>query len=171
MTDVTTARPIAARTVALPEVWNLRAIDGPVPANIAGQSIPATVPGLVHVALLEAGLILDPYLDRNETTVTWIGQSVWEYATRFDYTPDGQDRHDLVFDGLDTFAEIVLNGSTLGRTRNQHRTYRFNIDEALREGENELIVTFASPVAEADRASLEIGYRPHTYFHPFNAIR
>lgn len=171
MTDVTTARPAAARTTALPEVWSLRALDGPVPAGIAGQTVPAAVPGLVHVALLDAGLILDPYLDRNETTVTWIGQSAWEYATRFDYAPDGHDRHDLVFDGLDTFAEVVLNGRSLGRTRNQHRTYRFSVDDALRDGENELVVTFASPVAEADRASLEIGYRPHTYFHPFNAIR
>ncbi|WP_314453716.1 glycosyl hydrolase 2 galactose-binding domain-containing protein [uncultured Microbacterium sp.] len=171
MTDVTTARPVAARTVALPEVWNLRALGGPVPAEIAGRTIPASVPGLVHVALLEAGLIPDPFLDRNETQVTWIGQSAWEYATSFTWQADGQDRHELVFDGLDTFAEIVLNGHVLGRTRNQHRTYRFGVDEALREGANELIVSFASPVAEADRASLEIGYRPHTYFHPFNAVR
>ncbi len=171
MTDVTTARPVAASTIALPEVWNLRALDGPVPVDIAGRTIPANVPGLVHVALLDAGLIPDPFLDRNETQVTWIGQSAWEYATTFTWQADGQDRHDLVFDGLDTFAEIVLNGHLLGRTRNQHRTYRLRIDEALREGENELVVTFSSPVAEADRASLEIGYRPHTYFHPFNAVR
>ncbi|MCT2085103.1 glycoside hydrolase family 2 protein [Microbacterium enclense] len=171
MTDVTTARPVASRAVALPEVWNLRAVDGPVPADIAGRTIPARVPGLVHVSLLEAGLIPDPFLDRNEHQVTWIGQSAWEYATSFTWEADGQDRHELVFEGLDTFAEIVLNGHSLGRTRNQHRTYRFGVDEALREGENELVVTFASPVAEADRASLEIGYRPHTYFHPFNAVR
>ena len=171
MTDVTTARPAAARTIALPEVWSLRALDGPVPADIAGRTIPAAVPGLVHVALLEAGLIPDPFLDRNETQVTWIGQSAWEYATGFAWEPDGHDRHELVFEGLDTFAEIVLNGTSLGRTRNQHRTYRFAIDEALREGQNDLVVRFASPVAEADRASLEIGYGPHTYFHPFNAVR
>ncbi|WP_323986742.1 glycoside hydrolase family 2 protein [Microbacterium plantarum] len=171
MTDVTTARPVAARITALPEVWDLRALDGPVPANIAGRTVPASVPGLVHVALLDAGLIPDPFLDRNETQVTWIGQSAWEYATRFVWKFDGQDRHELVFEGLDTFAEIVLNGHILGRTRNQHRTYRFGVDEALREGENELVVSFASPVAEADKASLEIGYRPHTYFHPFNAVR
>lgn len=171
MTDLATARPLAAHATSLPDIWQLRALEGPIPADIAGRTIPATVPGLVHVALLEAGLILDPYLDRNETTVTWIGQSSWEYATTFEWAPDGQDRHELVFDGLDTFAEVNLNGRTLGRTRNQHRTYRFAIDEALREGQNDLVVTFSSPVAEADRASLEIGYRPHTYFHPFNAIR
>lgn len=171
MTDITTARPLAARTTALPEVWSLRSTGGPVPTDIAGRSIPANVPGLVHDALLDAGLILDPYLDRNETTVTWIGQSAWEYATTFVWETDGQDRHELVFDGLDTFAEVTLNGRVLGRTRNQHRTYRFGVDEALHDGENELVVTFSSPVAEADRASLEIGYRPHTYFHPFNAVR
>ena len=134
MTDLATARPLAAHATSLPDIWQLRALEGPIPADIAGRTIPATVPGLVHVALLEAGLILDPSLDRNETTVTWIGQSSWEYATTFEWAPDGQDRHELVFDGLDTFAEVNLNGRTLGRTRNQHRTYRFAIDEALREG-------------------------------------
>jgi len=151
--------------------WQLRALDGPVPASIAGVVVEATVPGLVHTDLLAAGLIPDPFLDRNEHAVTWIGETDWEYSTTFEWAPDGNTRHDLVFDGLDTFATVVLNGATVGSTRNQHRTYRFGIDAHLREGVNEITVTFASPVREADRASLEIGYRPHTYSHPFNAVR
>lgn len=169
ITDTTTARPTLVRE--LHEGWSLRAVGGAVPSSFAGVSVPATVPGLVHTDLLDAGLIPDPFLDRNENLVTWIGSTDWEYRTAFPWSPDGHDRHDLVFEGLDTVATVTLNGTVIAQTRNQHRTYRVDVAALLRDGENELVVRFDSPVAAADRASLDIGYRPHTYFHPFNAIR
>lgn len=169
ITDITTARP--SRTRALHEGWSLRAVGGAIPESFSDASIPAIVPGLVHTDLLAAGLIPDPFLDRNEHKVTWIGSTDWEYRTTFDWAPDGHDRHDLVFDGLDTVARVTVNGEVIAETRNQHRTYRIDVTRLLREGENTLVVHFESPVAAADRASLEIGYRPHTYFHPFNALR
>lgn len=171
MTDITPIRAHVATATPLPTTWNLRALNGPVPEHLQRKTFPAAVPGLVHTALLSAGLIPDPYLDQNEKKVTWIGETEWEYSTSFAWAPDGHERHDLVFDGLDTIATILLNGQLLATTRNQHRTYRFSIDSFLNEGLNNLTITFASPVREADKASLEIGYRPHTYFHPFNAIR
>lgn len=171
MSSAATEQTTRQSQQVLPARWRLRALDGPVPPAVAGTVVDATVPGLVHTDLLAAGLIPDPFLDRNENAVTWIGQTDWEYATSFDWAPDGHARHDLVFDGLDTFATIVLNGHEVGSTRNQHRTYRLDIGEHLREGANDIVVTFRSPVREADRASLEIGYRPHTYAHPFNAVR
>lgn len=151
--------------------WRVRPTRGPIPESLVSMEIPATVPGLVHVDLLANSLIPDPYLDQNEKKVTWIGETDWEYSTTFDWKPDGHQHRDLVFEGLDTVATVLLNGHEIARTRNQHRTYRMRVDQFLREGANELIVRFASPVAEADRASLELGYRAHTYSHPFNAIR
>ncbi len=145
--------------------WTLRATSGDTPVDVALRSIPATVPGLVHTDLLAAGLIPDPYLDRNEQKVTWIGETDWQYRTTFTWEPDGHDHHDLVFEGLDTVATITLNGRELARTFNQHRTYRLAAHDVLVAGTNELVVHFASPVAYADQASLDIGYRPHTYFH------
>ena len=173
MTQTIDPRTLAATITSRPlhDGWSLRATRGPVPAELLSEVVPATVPGLVHTDLLTAGLIPDPYLDQNEKKVTWIGESDWEYSTSFTWSPDGQQIHELVFEGLDTVATIVLNDTEIARTRNQHRTYRFRVDEMLREGENSLVVRFASPVAEADRASLELGYRAHTYSHPFNAIR
>lgn len=167
--DTATVRPLTTRL--LHEGWSLRAVGGAVPEAFVGTSVPATVPGLVHTDLLDAGLIPDPFLDRNEHLVTWIGSTDWEYRTTFAWEPDGHERHDLVFEGLDTVATVTVNGSVVATTRNQHRTYRIDVGAVLREGENELVVHFASPVAAADLASLEIGYRPHTYSHPFNAIR
>ena len=98
----------------------------------------ATVPGCVHLDLLAAGLIDDPYVDRNELAVQWIGESAWIYRLEFDAEPDDR-RTDLVFDGIDGFATITLNGTTLGRAENQHRTYRFDVSRLLDRSGNELV--------------------------------
>ena len=169
ITTTATIRPATIRT--LHDGWSLRATDGPYPTELANRVIPATVPGEVHTALLAADLIPDPYRDRNEELLRWIGQSDWEYRTAFDWSPDAHDRHDLVFEGLDTVATVLLNGHEIASTRNQHRTYRIDVNAMLVDGSNDLVVRFGSPVKYADQASLDIGYRPHTYFHPFNAIR
>lgn len=158
-------------TRSLHEGWTVRAAGGPVPAAVSGRSVPATVPGCVHTDLLAAGLIPDPYLDDHEHLVAWIGRCDWEYRTTFAWSPDGHERHDLVFHGLDTVAVVTLNGHELARTANQHRTYRLDARAALVDGANELVVRFGSPVRYADRQSLELGYRPHTMHHPYNAIR
>ncbi|KIU03831.1 beta-mannosidase [Frigoribacterium sp. MEB024] len=151
--------------------WSLRSTAGPVPPEIAAVDVPATVPGTVHTDLLAAGLIVDPYLDANEHLLAWIGQADWSYTSSFDWRPDGHDRHELVFAGLDTVATVLLNGEVVAETRNQHRTYRVAVDGRLREGSNDLEVRFGSPVAYADAQSLALGYRPHVNHHPYNAIR
>ncbi|MFC8191528.1 glycoside hydrolase family 2 protein [Cellulomonas sp. NPDC057328] len=164
--------PTTVRTQRdLHDGWTLRAVGGPVAADVAGRTVPATVPGSVHTDLLAAGLIVDPYLDDHEHLLAWIGRCDWEYRTTFPWTPGGQDRHELVFEGLDTVATVTLNGREVARTANMHRTYRVDVGPLLREGDNELAVVFASPVRHADRQSLALGYRPQVNKHPFNAIR
>ncbi len=164
----TTSLPVVR---ALTEGWVVEAASGPIPDALVGRRVDATVPGSVHTDLLAAGLIVDPYLDDNERHLAWIGASDWVYRTTFAWSDEGLDRADLVFEGLDTVARVELNGTVLGDTANMHRTYRFGVRELLVEGENELTVRFSSPVKYADRMSLELGYRPHVNFHPYNAIR
>jgi beta-mannosidase len=152
--------------------WTVRAVAGDVPARVAGARFPATVPGCVHTDLLQAGLLPDPYLDLNETLVQWVGQADWRYETTF--TGLGArlgERTDLVFHGLDTVARVELNGVAVAETRNMHRTYRFEVGPLLQDAENELAVTFRSPVKAADQFSEELGRRPHVNHHPYNAIR
>ena len=151
--------------------WSVRVVDGPAPEQIAGRAVAATVPGSIHTDLLAAGLIADPYLDDNEHLQAWIGACDWEYRTTFEWRDEGFDRAELVFEGLDTVARVELNGTVIAETRNMHRTYRAEVRSLLQHGDNELRVTFASPVRYADRESLEQGYRPHVNHHPYNAIR
>jgi beta-mannosidase len=151
--------------------WTVRAVSGPIPAAISGIAIPASVPGCVHTDLLAAGLIEDPFDGANETDQQWIGDTTWRFETAFEWTDDGAARHDLVGAGLDTIATIEVNGVVVGRTQNQHRSYRFDIGGALRGGRNTIAVEFAAPVPTAVARSIEHGPRPHANHHPYNAIR
>ena len=163
--------------LSLTDSWTLRAVGGPVPAEVAAATVAATVPGCVHTDLLADGLIPDPLLDRNEARVQWIARADWQYRTIFDWNPDADADHrdgdelDLVALGLDTVATIELNGAVVGRTGNMHRSYRFPVADLLRSGGNELTVTFASALTAAERSSEELGPRPATVEHPINALR
>jgi beta-mannosidase len=146
----------------------------PLPAawrGIGERPVPATVPGEVHVDLLAAALIPDPFDADAETRLAWIGSTSWTYRASFDWGGEQQSRHDLVAEGLDTVATITLNGQEVARTANQHRSYRFDVSELLVAGHNELEISFAAPVIEAQVRSSELGDRPRAYGHPFNAIR
>ncbi|GIF67222.1 beta-mannosidase [Asanoa ishikariensis] len=154
--------------------WTLMPASGAEvpPEVVAVGPIPATVPGCVHTDLLAAGLIPDPFHDRNETALHWIGETTWHYATTFAWHgPGGHDRVDLVCAGLDTVAEIELNGVPLGSTANMHRSYRFDVRDGLRPGSNELRIVFRPAREYARHWQRELGDRPNAYPEPFNFIR
>ena len=103
-------------------------------------------PTNVHLDLLHHKLIPDPYIGKNELDVQWIGETVWVYKTTF-ASPDvpSTGKAVLAFDGLDTFATVVLNGETILETDNMFIPERVDITKVLKtEGENELVITFDS---------------------------
>jgi beta-mannosidase len=154
--------------------WTVRAVDGPVPdrqSALLSSPVPATVPGEVHTDLLTAGVIPDPFDGDDESRLSWIGRTGWSYRTTFDWESDGHRIQELVAEGLDTAARITLNGTELGRTWNQHRSYRFDVTSVLVAERNELVIEFAAPVDTARRLSEESGPRPHANHHPYNALR
>ncbi|HET6705366.1 glycoside hydrolase family 2 protein, partial [Amycolatopsis sp.] len=150
--------------------WRLTAVSGPVPDVVAGRTVPATVPGSVHLDLLDAGLIDDPYADRVEAGLAWMHRTHWRYTLDFAAEP-AADRADLVFEGLDTVATIRLNGTVLGRTANMHRSHRFDVRGLLRDGGNQLTVDLRPALEHAEAVERALGKRPRAYDHPFNTIR
>ncbi len=157
--------------IPLSASWKLSPLGGPVPDGTP-QEIPATVPGTVHTDLLNAGLIADPYLDRNEDLVQWIGESDFSYSAQIDVDDEGAERTDLVFDGLDTVATVSLGDTVIGQTRNQHRRYRFDVTALVQSGERGLRVDFSSAMKEARAAEARIGWRPRVGNpNPYNALR
>ncbi|WBQ03571.1 glycoside hydrolase family 2 protein [Kribbella sp. CA-293567] len=153
--------------------WTVWLAGGSVPAEAARLRdliVPAQVPGCCHQDLLAAGHIPDPYVDRNELEVAWIGRADWRYDTTVPAIPVECERIDLVFEGLDTVATVTLDGAEIGSTRNMHRTYRFDVTRRVATGSH-LSVLFTSAYTEAEAVKAELGERPNAYPEPFNYLR
>lgn len=111
--------------------------------------LPAQVPGSVHTDLLALEQIPDPFVADYEKKVQWVAKTDWEYRYTFAVGPAlfAEECIFLVCDGLDTLAEVRLNGQSLGATDNMFRQYRWQVKSLLRREENELLFVFTSPVA------------------------
>ncbi|MBA2725124.1 MAG: glycoside hydrolase family 2 protein, partial [Actinobacteria bacterium] len=122
-----------------------------------GDWLDATIPGDVHSALIAAGRIPDPFYDRNEEVVRWVEDREWWYRLEFAAPanqPVGDERLQLHFAGLDTFATLWINGDPLGSHENMFRPATFDVTHFLRYGErNVLAVRFDPPSAHIDQAS------------------
>ncbi|WP_448142558.1 beta-mannosidase [Stenotrophomonas bentonitica] len=132
--------------------WSFRLLPGNAHLKAhpeAGPWRPASVPGSVHTDLLAHRLIPDPYAGAPEAGLQWIGLADWEYQARFDVDAATlADAHaELAFEGLDTFAEVSLNGRALLRADNSHRTWRARVDGQLKPTGNVLQIVFRSPIA------------------------
>ncbi|KAK3329108.1 glycoside hydrolase superfamily [Apodospora peruviana] len=108
----------------------------------------AQFPTNVHLDLLHNGLIPDPFIGKNELDVQWVGEAKWIYKTTFrsQQVPEGA-KAILAFDGLDTFATVVLNGETILETDNMFLPERVDVTSVLKtsgDEENELVITFDS---------------------------
>ncbi len=151
--------------------WHLEALSD-VP-EAARHVFPATVPGCVHTDLLAAGIIEDPYWAENEPQTAWIGRADWGYSCTFDVSADTLEAEHLtlVCEGLDTVAELSVNGERVAQTESMHVGYRFDIKPLVKEGENKLEIIFRSPVAYSTAHKERLGDRPNAYPDPLNFIR
>lgn len=111
---------------------------------------PATVPGTVHTDLMKDGKIDDPFYRLNEREMQWIDKEDWIYRTTFTLPPDmkGKAHIDLFFEGLDTYADVSLNGVKVLSADNMFRGWRIPVKKHLKEGENTLEVYFHSPIKQ-----------------------
>lgn len=111
----------------------------------------AVVPGCIHSDLLKHRLMPDPHKAANEKLIGWVDQRDWVYRKSFDRPRAASSclKTTLVFEGLDTIADISLNGKKLGRADNMFRTWRFDVTNQLRERNNQLVITFRSPTRHA----------------------
>ncbi|CAL1701079.1 unnamed protein product [Somion occarium] len=122
-------------------------------------------PTTVHVELLEEKRIPDPFIGLNEWDVQWIGEAEWSFKTEFSVADEeaSASNADLVFDGLDTFATVLLNGKEILQANNQFVAHRVPVKDTLKSGTNELVINFAS----AFRQGREIE-KQHEKLHLWN---
>ncbi|MCR5487302.1 MAG: glycoside hydrolase family 2 protein [Lachnospiraceae bacterium] len=128
------------RKLELKEGWTLN-------RSAATDEIKAVVPGSVYTDLLREGKMADPFFKDNEDAALKLMEEDYEYVCRFRCPEEflKEDAAELVCQGLDTLAELFLNGRAVGKADNMHRTWVYDIKEVLKE-ENELRILFRSPL-------------------------
>ncbi len=123
--------------------------------------LPATVPGTVHLDLLENGKIQDPFFRLNEHELQWIDKLDWNYRTSFevnDYYFDF-DAIELDFFGLDTYADVFLNDSLIYSSENMFIGKTVDIKQNIKKGNNNLLVKFKSPIDVGIEKYDKLGYK------------
>ena len=121
----------------------------------------AAVPSTVQMDLLRNGMIVDPFSGAHEAQLQWIGLADWEYRTTLnvDAATLTHEHVELVFEGLDTFATVRLNGQTILVADNMFRRWRVPVKPLLHTGANELTVSFESPIRRLLPATLKRAYQ------------
>ena len=123
--------------------------------------LPASVPGTVHLDLLQNGRIDDPFFRLNEHQLQWIDKLDWNYKTSFDINDFHFDYEviELDFFGLDTYADIFLNDSLIYSSDNMFVGKTVNVKENIKKGKNDLLVKFKSPIDVGIEKYDKLGYR------------
>ncbi|MCC7466571.1 MAG: hypothetical protein IT261_09890, partial [Saprospiraceae bacterium] len=121
---------------------------------------PVKVPVSVHTALLQNGMIEDPFWRDNEEKLQWIEKEDWEFQTTFIASPEilAKKHVELVLRGLDTYAQVFLNDSLILEADNMFRTWRVDVKRHLRPDTNTLHIYFESPLKKTDEAWKNLGY-------------
>ena len=111
-------------------------------------SQPAVVPGTVYTDLLRNGNMPDPFWKDNEIQALSLMEKDYEYEVCFDAQKGllAAEKILLRFDGLDTIADIFLNGRSIGNTYNMHRIWEFDVTGQIKETGNMLKVLLHSPL-------------------------
>lgn len=120
----------------------------------------ASVPGVVQTDLMANDIIPDPFIGMNERAVQWVDKEDWEYETTFTLTPEilASDNLKLVFEGLDTYADVYLNDEKVIVADNMFRSWRVACKDKLLAGENKLRVYFHSPIKHDLPKALALDY-------------
>ncbi len=112
--------------------------------------LPAIVPGCIHSDLLRHGLIPDPFRGEKERELAWIGERDWVYRTEF-MAPAQGDHLELVAHGLDTLAEVRLDGELLGTTDNMFIRHEWDVSGIDRKKKHVIEIVFRSVLPEIAR--------------------
>ncbi len=122
--------------------------------------LPATVPGTVHTDLIKNNKIDDPFYRLNEHKLQWIDKLNWEYKTTFNIDSKlfKKDRIQLNFKGLDTYADVFVNGKKILSADNMFLDWNVDVKDVIKIGNNELHIVFRSPIKEGVKKYDAQGY-------------
>ncbi|MFI5358207.1 MAG: glycoside hydrolase family 2 protein, partial [Opitutales bacterium] len=147
-------------TIPLHASWQVMHAEpnlGPTQACSASKVeerwVPAAVPGDVHLDYERAGLIGDPFYGLNHDHIRWMEEMDWWYRTELTPPATGEGRRlHLLFEGLDVFATIYLNGQEIGKHQNMFTPLRLDVTDKVIAGQpNRLEVCLGAPLFPPNR--------------------
>ena len=109
-----------------------------------GLNLQVGVPSVVQQCLFDAGVIPHPYCGTVEDDILWVSNHSWVYSLDFEVSKDVFERDvvQMVFEGIDTYAVVSLNGEALFVADNQFREWTADVKSLLKENGNRLEVDF-----------------------------
>ena len=120
----------------------------------------AEVPGSVQRDLIRHGVLPDPYFGTNENVVQWPEKEDWDFKKSFTLSEEQLNHDDalLFFEGLDTHADVFLNGSRILQSQNMFVGHKISVKNLLRKGKNNLYIRFFSPITRMLPAAATAGF-------------
>ena len=128
------------------------------------SDIPATVPGNFELDMFAHGLIDDPFFGDNPLKIQKLENRHLWYVCNF--KADNTDNLNLVFEGVDTVADVYVNGVLLGNCENMFISHKFLLKSDILKEENELIVHIKPACIEARKYDFDVDVMAHM---PYNA--
>ena len=142
------------RVIDLADGWEFRADSEGAPSASKSWRPALPLPSTVHQDLIAAKVIPDPFLAKDEEKVQWVGEQTWTYRKTLtlpeNVRRDSSLKKHLVFEGLDTYATVRLNGKVVLEAENMFLTHRVDIASAIGEESNTLEVTFENAEKKGD---------------------
>ena len=143
----------AVKAAAASSVVNLSDAEWTV-SNGGNVTIPGSFPSQIHLDLNRAGIIEDPIYGFNDEDQLWVQRANWTWQSKpIDGLSQGGSSNDtktqtwLVFEGLDTFAQIKMCGEEVANVNNMFRQYVFDVSDILSskcDGSPDVSINFGS---------------------------
>ena len=147
------------KTFCLDGEWRMswhRVGEGTPESARTMKTLPYEVPGDVYTPLIEAGLIPEPLYGMNSLDCRWVEeQEFWCERIFMLAAEDLAPVMCLTFEGLDTTADVYLNGHHIGSHNNAFVEVTWDVAQWLHPGENRLLVRIDQGLADAQTHDLE----------------
>ena len=167
--SVSTGMSQAMRSMSqldLSGTWNIEQVNGTVKTTGA-------MPGGIHSALYENGIIVDPYYGTNEEKIQWVAEQDWIVSREFEVDPSLLAYQDIYLEikNPDTFCEFKINGKLVGTSDNMFCAFKTLVKEQLQPGKNTIEILFKSPLKVATQVRQEYDRHYPSQQGDFNYIR
>ena len=122
--------------------------------------LPASVPGTIHTDLIDNNIIEDPFFRLSEHELQWIDKKDWRYKTNFNVDQETFSSQNIIleFSGLDTYANIIINDSSIYKSDNMFRAFNVDVKNYIKLGNNKIEIVFDSPIKKGLEKKNKLNY-------------